>query len=243
MLIRRWASAPSSSPLLPFSSAPAFAPWLAAFAEAALAWPLEQACAVPDARSRVAFAAAGPVRDASPPGEPVLDGCSVPPPADGLAPDDSSQAGSRVVEFEVEAENDSAASPDDCWVAPRAHDSAAPERLPLDVHSLEAGLPAGSWVGSQVVRAGWAAPHWSEPDGLHSVSPVSPEAPPSPSAALPRWLPDAASALRFWPAAVRDALPEPVAVLQKALGAEVASSWQPLAGSRRRLEAPLRDLQ
>jgi hypothetical protein len=261
-ITRRQASAAFSSPLRPaVFSVPASKPWRAGVAPAALAWLQEGACAVPDAGSPAAFAAAGPVLDAQLLGEWPPDGYSVPPPADGLAPDDSSLADSRVVEPEAEpAENDSAvSSPDDYLVDSLPADSAAPvlapsaprqvrdsaelERLPRDVHPPQADFLAGSWVDSQAAKAGRAAQHSREPDGLHSVSPVSPEAPPLPSAAPPRWLPDAASALRFSQAAVRDALRGPAAVLQKAPGAEVASSLQRLAGSRRPLEAPPRDPQ
>jgi hypothetical protein len=145
-------------------------------------------------------------------------------------------------------------SPADCsadslladLVAPAQADSAAPladsvvrVRLGQDAHSLRADCPVDSAAGSlpeQVVPAELLAdsplalvvrdvPRLGEHRAYRRLrSPVCREAQPSPRVVLPRQPQVSAFALRFAPAVVQDAPPEPVVVAQKKpAGVEVFS--------------------
>jgi hypothetical protein len=206
------------------------------------AWlPPAESRAVAGALSAEEFASAELLQDAPSRAELVPEDYSVAPPAadsrqDDLPPADSwpvasAEAGS--VEDDSAALQECGSSPVDGSVEPPqvdsqpgAGDSVEPEPPQPGARSQQEHSPVGSSVDLAALPAGLTVPRSAgSPEVLPSPSPVCPEAPASPSAALPRrWL-DAASANRFSPTVVRGAPPELAAVLQMAPAVEGAFSW------------------
>jgi hypothetical protein len=180
---------------------------------------LEEVCAALVARPAQQFAGAPPAQVESGSAQAEwLPAASAPDDYSAvLVPDDYSAESLPVDCRVVSAWADSVAWPDE---------SVEPER-PVQprqaARSEQVDSPADSLVDSRVLQAGRvASAHWP-PDAPCSGSPVSPQARPSPWVEPPQKPPDAASAPRFSPTVVRDALPTPVAVSQKALAVEAAS--------------------
>jgi len=186
----------------------------------------EEVCAPPDAQAQqFADAPLAQVKSGSAQAE-QLPASSLP---DGSVPDDCWAA--------LAPDDYSAQSlPDECPVVSAPADSVAlpddlveqeqPEPQRPAVQPQLAQCPADSWADSRMLPVGRAARHSARwpPDAPHSGSPVSPQARLSPWVEPPRKPPDAASAPRFSPMAVRDAPPTPAAVWRKAQAVEAASS-------------------